>query len=96
MDTTFRQLPIHCPSCGSGLQVQTLSCPDCDTEVKGKYALPVLLRLEEDELDFILSFIKSSGSLKQMSKEMGLSYPTVRNYLNDLIEKLNTLNDETG
>lgn len=93
MHSDKRQLPIHCPSCGSGLQVQSLSCPDCDTEVKGRYALPVLLRLEEDELDFILSFVKSSGSLKQMAKEMGLSYPTVRNYLNDLIEKLNKLNE---
>lgn len=96
MEANTRQLPIHCPSCGGGLQVQTLSCPECDTEVKGRYRLPVLLMLEEDELDFILSFVKNSGSLKQMAREMGLSYPTVRNYLNDLIAKLNELNNETG
>ena len=36
----------------------------------------------------LLDFIKSSGSLKDMARTMGLSYPTVRNILDDLIEKL--------
>ena len=45
-------------------------------------------RLSEKEQQFILAFVKSSGSLKDMAKSMGISYPTVRNVLDDLIEKL--------
>ena len=87
-------LPVKCPSCSSGLAVQTLVCTDCETTVTGLYDLPLLLSLSEEELKFIYQFVKNSGSLKEMSKEMGLSYPTIRNYLNDLIDKLNRLNNE--
>lgn len=96
MGNREKQLPVKCPSCGGGLNVKALVCPDCETEVQGEYELPVLLMLNEDELGFILSFVKNSGSLKEMANERGLSYPTVRNYLNDLIEKIKQLKDESG
>ena len=94
MKNRGKQLPVTCPSCGSGLNVKVLGCPECQTEVNGDYDLPALLRLSKDELEFILSFVKNSGSLKEMSKEMGLSYPTIRNYLNELIEKIGELEDD--
>ena len=50
-----------------------------------------LSRLTEKEQQFIVDFIKSSGSLKDMAKSMGVSYPTVRNVLDDLIDKLNKI-----
>lgn len=43
-----------------------------------------------------MEFIKSSGSLKDMAKEMGISYPTVRNLLDDLIEKIKQLEKGGG
>lgn len=91
MDKINSKLPVKCPSCSKGLHVKALVCQDCDTMVNGIYELPELLLLNKKELDFILQFVKNSGSLKEMSKEMSLSYPTIRNYLNDLIEKLNNL-----
>jgi len=87
-------LPVTCPSCSSGLAVQSLICPNCATTVNGMFDLPELLMLSKDELSFIFQFVKNSGSLKEMSNEMGLSYPTIRNYLNDLIDKLNQLEHE--
>jgi hypothetical protein len=56
--------------------------------VNGLYELPVLLRLKPDEQDFILQFVKYSGSLKDMAKHLNLSYPTVRNRLDEIIERL--------
>jgi hypothetical protein len=56
--------------------------------VTGSYELPVLLLLSAEEQDFVLSFIKYSGSLKEMANQLKLSYPTVRNRLNDIIEKI--------
>ena len=81
-------LPRICPSCQSQLKVKSLTCDNCLTEVSGLYELPVLLRLNPEEQDFIIQFVKYSGSLKDMAKHLNLSYPTVRNRLDDIIEKL--------
>ncbi|HOG20236.1 MAG TPA: DUF2089 family protein, partial [Salinivirgaceae bacterium] len=81
-------LPTSCPSCQAQLKVIALKCGSCQTEVSGLYELPLLLRLSEDELQFILRFVKNSGSLKDMSAELKLSYPTVRNMLNEIIQKI--------
>jgi len=94
METKKSALPVTCPSCSSRLAVQSLVCSDCNTIVTGLYDVPALLSLSEEELTFILKFVRNSGSLKEMSKEMGLSYPTIRNYLNDLIKKLNQLDHD--
>ncbi|MDR2038020.1 MAG: DUF2089 domain-containing protein [Bacteroidales bacterium] len=81
-------LPCICPSCQSVLKVKSLKCETCQTEVSGLYELPLLARLTREEQEFIISFVKKSGSLKEMSKHMGLSYPTVRNLLDDIISKI--------
>lgn len=86
-----KKLPILCPSCGSDLKVQSLKCCECDTSISGQYDLPVLLKLEAKEQEFILNFVKSSGSLKLMASQLGLSYPTVRNMLDDLISTIQKL-----
>ena len=83
-----KRLPLQCPACDAPLKVGRLFCEQCDTEVCGSFELPLLARLPEKEQRFILDFVKSSGSLKDMAKNMGVSYPTVRNILDDLIEKL--------
>lgn len=81
-------LPCICPSCQNQLKVKSLICENCGTEVHGSFDLPVLARLSLDEQSFILKFVKNSGSLKDMAKELGLSYPTVRNLLDDIINKI--------
>lgn len=82
------KLPCQCPSCQEQLKVKSLKCENCDTEVMGLYDLPVLARLSSDDQDFILKFMKNSGSLKDMAKDLNLSYPTVRNLLDEVIEKI--------
>jgi len=81
-------LPTDCPSCHAQLKVKCLKCENCGTEVNGVYELPLLAHLPEDDQQFILRFVKSSGSLKEMASQMKLSYPTVRNLLNDIITKI--------
>lgn len=89
------KLPVICPSCESKLSVTELSCPECSTKVTGAYILPLLLQIPEEEQQFILDFFLSSGSLKEMANQMGKSYPTVRNKLDDIIEKIKNLNQNT-
>lgn len=88
----MKKMPIVCPSCEHELEVVKLHCENCETEVAGKYTLPTFLQLSTEEQHFIMQFFLSSGSLKDMAKQMDVSYPTMRNRVDDLIEKVNNLN----
>ena len=85
--------PTVCPSCGGVLSVKSLHCAECDTTVQGEFEVHPLLRLTAEEQQFVTAFIRCSGSLKQMAADMGLSYPTVRNILDNIIEKLNSYDE---
>ena len=89
MEEIKKRLPLQCPSCDTSLKVVRLHCVHCATEVAGNFDLPSLARLDEKEQAFIVDFVCSSGSLKEMAKSMEISYPTVRNFLDDVIDKLN-------
>jgi len=83
-----KRLPVSCPSCDGKLTVKQLLCDKCQTEVEGLYPLPPLAALTSEDQDFIIEFIKASGSLKEMATLLKVSYPTVRNRLDDIIGKL--------
>ena len=82
----LKNLPKICPSCGKRLVVVAFGC---DTHIEGDYNLPVMMQLSAPDQQFVLDFVKSSGSLKEMAQKLGLSYPTVRNRLDDIIAQLN-------
>ena len=86
-----KKLPVICPSCTSGLKVNSLHCENCETTINGLFELPVLLQLSPQEQAFILNFVISSGSLKVMAGKLKLSYPSVRNMLDDLIDRIKNL-----
>ncbi len=88
-----KKLPLKCPSCENHLQVKQLYCESCGTEVTGLYYLPILSQMKDEDHKFILDFIKSSGSLKIMAQNMNLSYPTVRNILDEIINRINSLDE---
>ena len=83
--------PTVCPSCGGVLSVKSLHCAECETTVSGEFEVHPLLRLTAEEQQFVLAFIRCSGSLKQMAADMGLSYPTVRNILDSIIDNIKKL-----
>lgn len=56
--------------------------------------IPVwVMKLEEEDLEFIRKFILASGSLKEIAKEYGVSYPTIRLRLDKLIQLIQMNND---
>jgi hypothetical protein len=81
-------LPAHCPSCSAALEVERLRCPSCATRVGGQFELPPLLQLPSDDLEFIVAFVRASGSLKEMAELRHQSYPTIRNRLDEIISRL--------
>lgn len=83
------KLPSLCPSCEQWMNVHTMTCPECHTQVTGNYPLPQILKLNNEEQDFLVQFFLSSGSIKDMAKMYSISYPTMRNKIDDLIQKIN-------
>ncbi len=86
-----KNLPTICPGCRGVLKVQRLSCEVCNTSVEGSFDLPVLAQLPNEDQEFIVHLIQASGSLKDMAGRYGISYPTIRNRLDVLIEKISKL-----
>jgi hypothetical protein len=86
-----KKLPNLCPSCDQPLYVEVMHCKACHTKVSGEYKLPGIMLLPPEDQRFITAFIKTSGSIKLMAEQMSLSYPTVRNILDDIIDKINHL-----
>jgi len=92
----MKKIPVDCPCCETKLKVAKLVCDSCETEVVGKFSLPVLMQLTVEEQEFVLNFLIHSGSLKEMANQMGKSYPTVRNILDDLIQKVKALTNKNS
>ncbi|MDH4179157.1 MAG: DUF2089 domain-containing protein [Armatimonadota bacterium] len=87
-------LPVECPSCGGRLAVGRLSCPACGTGVDGSFQLPPLARISRRDQEFVVAFVKASGSLKEMASLLGVSYPTVRGRLDEIIGNLTRAEEE--
>ena len=73
------------------MKVKKLVCHHCDTEVEGLFNFPLLASLNLEDQLFILDFVKTGGSLKEMAAHMKLSYPTIRNQLDEIIERIHSL-----
>jgi len=78
----------ECPACHGDLVVTKLECCNCGTEVAGKFTLSKFNYLDTEKLYFIEVFVKNRGNIKTIEKEMGLSYPTIKKMLDDVIEQL--------
>lgn len=70
--------PSQCPVCNSELVISKLSCSNCGSNIEGLFEPCEFCKLPKDELDFVKVFIKNRGSIKEVEKELGISYPTVR------------------
>ncbi len=78
----------RCPVCGKKMVVTELKCKECGTSVRGEFGISPFLKLSAREEKFILLFLKFRGSLTEVGRELGISYPTVRNRLEDILAKL--------
>lgn len=84
----MRKLIEQCPACGGEMIVTQQSCIRCDTSVSGRFKPDIFSRLSTESLNFIIVFVKNRGNIKEMERELGLSYWTIRNRLNEVIAEL--------
>lgn len=81
-------IPEQCPTCEGKLNVTELKCNNCNTRIIGDFYLDEIFQLNNEQQQFLKIFIKTRGNIKSMEKELEMSYPTVRNKLNELIKTL--------
>jgi len=84
----MNQVIGQCPICKETLQVTRLYCPNCDTTLEGHFALGRFYQLTADQLAFIETLVRCEGKINRVGEEMGVSYPTVRSRLIDVIRAL--------
>ncbi|MDO5028863.1 MAG: DUF2089 domain-containing protein [Bacillota bacterium] len=77
-----------CPVCDGKLITTSYSCQDCGSQINGYFEGNKFLKLSEEDLEFIEIFVMNRGSIKEIEKVLGVSYPTVRNKLDQVIKAL--------
>ena len=77
-----------CPVCSNELAVTRLHCRSCGTTLEGDFSVGRFGRLNRDQLVLLESFLRSRGNLREMERELGISYPTVRSRVEALVRAL--------
>lgn len=88
-----------CPSCSGPFEIRELYCPECDIQIRGHFASPEptsFARLNDEQEAFLRLFVLSRGNLSDVERSLGVSYPTVRAKLDDLIAAFTASQDETA
>ena len=81
-------IPNKCPSCSGKLIVTELCCSDCKTTIKGGFELPLFAALDPADENFLRVFLAARGNIKEVERQLAISYPTVKGRLESLLNKL--------
>lgn len=79
------EIGLACPACHETMHITELTCPNCETQLKGNFKVTSLSHLTKEQLQFVEIFIKCRGSIKEVERELKISYPTVRSRLEQVI-----------
>jgi hypothetical protein len=77
-----------CPVCSDELTITRLHCRSCGTALEGEFGVGRFGRLDREQMALLESFLRSRGNLKEMERELGISYPTVRGRVDALVRAL--------
>jgi hypothetical protein len=79
----------QCPICQSNLEITKLYCRSCDTTIEGHFQQEApFQQLTTEQMSFMVTFVRNEGKINRVGEELGMSYPTVRSRLHDLIRAL--------
>ena len=78
----------ECPVCSSELKITKLECSKCKTKIENDFVFSKFEKLNKEQLKFIEVFLSCRGNIKDVEKELGISYPTVRGKLDDVNKAL--------
>jgi len=77
-----------CPVCSGELAVTRLRCGTCGTTIEGEFGVGRFARLTREQMQVLESFLRSRGNLRDMERELQISYPTVRARVEALVRAL--------
>ncbi len=80
--------PETCQVCGGEMVIRELECPTCDITVRGRFETCAFSVLTGEQLELIKIFLRSRGNIKEVERELGISYPTVRGRLDEIVRAL--------
>lgn len=83
-----RDVISTCPVCEGELAITRLHCRSCGTALEGEFGVGRFGRLSREQLALLESFLRSRGNLKDLERELGISYPTVRGRVEALVRAL--------
>lgn len=83
-----RDVISTCPVCEGRLKVTRLHCATCGTTIEGDFNVGRFAHLGREQMALLESFLRSRGNLRELERELGLSYPTVRNRVEALLRSL--------
>jgi hypothetical protein len=78
----------QCPACGGPITITECKCEQCHLQLRGEFATGPFSGFSEDQWTFVHAFIKARGNLSELEKVLGVSYPTIRNKLDEVIALL--------
>ena len=90
-----RDVISTCPVCEGELLITRLHCRSCGTALEGEFGVGRFGRLSREQLSLLESFLRSRGNLKEMERELGISYPTVRGRVDALVRALGLGDSDT-
>jgi len=80
--------PGRCPTCAGALEPRELACPECATIVRGRWRPSPFGGLTDEQATFLLLFVRGRGNLSDLERTLGVSYPTIRAKLDEVIAAL--------
>jgi hypothetical protein len=83
-----REVISTCPVCEGELHVTRLACSVCGTALEGSFSVGRFSRLNREQMALLESFLRARGNLRELERELGISYPTVRNRIEALLKAL--------
>ena len=92
----MQKLFNQCPACGGQLIITECKCPACQLQMRGEFQSGQLSTLSDDELTFIKVFLSARGNLTEVERVLGISYPTIRNKLDEINNSLNRTDEVAG
>ena len=78
----------RCSSCGQSMTITRVECTGCSISMQGEFEVGPLGRLTPEDQVFVQAFLRHHGSIKKMESLFGVSYPTVKNRLNAIADRL--------
>lgn len=88
MNPNHRPIPVRDPITQKPLMVTELQTEDGELTVRSRFAIPPMMRLDEEQYHFLETFLRCRGMLNAVERELGISYPTVRARLDSLLDAL--------